>query len=40
MLDSFASPEPKKKVKAKPLEALKKLGHTDLKLDEYESTST
>lgn len=37
MLDSYGSPERKKEVKAKPLEALKKLGHKDLKLDEYES---
>lgn len=39
MMDSFTSPERKKEVKAKPLEVLKKLGHTDLKLDEYESAS-
>lgn len=38
MLDTFASGDKKKEVKAKPLEALKRLGHTDLKLDEYEST--
>lgn len=28
----------KKEVKAKSLKALEKLGHRDLKLDEYEST--
>ncbi|ETW82235.1 AAA family ATPase, CDC48 subfamily [Heterobasidion irregulare TC 32-1] len=37
MLDSF-SPNREKEVKAKPLEALKKLGHEKLELDEYEKT--
>ncbi|KAI0060453.1 ATPase [Artomyces pyxidatus] len=32
------SPDRPKEVKAKPLEALKKLGHGQLKLDEYEKT--
>jgi hypothetical protein len=32
------SPDKKQEVKAKQLEVLKKLGHNDLKLDEYEST--
>ncbi|KAI0048848.1 AAA-domain-containing protein [Auriscalpium vulgare] len=31
-------PEKEKEVKAKPMEALKKLGHGNLKLDEYEKT--
>ena len=38
MLDSF-SLNREKEVKAKPLEALKKLGHEKLELDEYESAS-
>ncbi|KAA1472204.1 ATPase [Dentipellis sp. KUC8613] len=37
MLDSFGSGQ-RKDVKAKPLDALKKMGHTQLKLDEYEKT--
>ena len=32
------SPDKKQEVKAKQLEALKKLGHIDLQLDEYERT--
>jgi len=36
-LDEFL-PEKKKEVKAKQLEALKRLGHGDLELDEYERT--
>jgi len=36
VLDS-ASPEKKGDVKAKQLEALKRLGHASLQLDEYES---
>lgn len=38
MLDSV-SHEKKEDVKAKQLEALKRLGHTGLKLDEYERES-
>ena len=37
VLDS-ASPDKKGNVKAKQLEALKRLGHAGLQLDEYEST--
>ena len=37
-MDSL-SPSPKKEVQAKKSEALKRLGHKDLKLDEYESAS-
>ncbi|TFY81775.1 hypothetical protein EWM64_g2236 [Hericium alpestre] len=37
MLDSWG-PTKRKEVKAKPLEALKKMGHVDLQLDEYEKT--
>jgi len=37
VLDSVA-PDKKEQVKAKQLEALKRLGHSDLKLDEYERT--
>ncbi|KAF7974288.1 hypothetical protein HWV62_29839 [Athelia sp. TMB] len=36
-MDSL-SPSPKKEVQAKKSEALKRLGHKDLKLDEYEKT--
>jgi ATPase family AAA domain-containing protein 1 len=35
MVDTM-SPEKKEEVKTKQLEALKRLGHTGLKLDEYE----
>ncbi|KAF5380641.1 hypothetical protein D9757_007003 [Collybiopsis confluens] len=36
-IDSFTGASDKKKVNAKQLEALKRLGHTQLQLDEYES---
>jgi SpoVK/Ycf46/Vps4 family AAA+-type ATPase len=36
VIDSVTSPGKKEDVKTKQLEALKKLGHADLKLDEYE----
>jgi ATPase family AAA domain-containing protein 1 len=32
------SPDKRQEVKAKQLEVLRRLGHSDLKLDEYEST--
>ena len=36
VFDSALSPERRGEVKAKQQEALKRLGHTNLKLDEYE----
>lgn len=38
VFDSALSPERRGEVKAKQQEALKRLGHTNLKLDEYERT--
>jgi hypothetical protein len=35
MMDTI-SPDKREEVKTKQLEALKRLGHVDLKLDEYE----
>jgi hypothetical protein len=39
LINSYG-PEGSLEVKAKPMEALKKLGHEKLKLDEYESACT
>jgi ATPase family AAA domain-containing protein 1 len=39
LLNSYVH-EGSKEVKAKPMEALKRLGHENLKLDEYESALT
>jgi hypothetical protein len=40
VIDSVTSPDKKEEVKEKQLEALKRLGHSGLVLDEYESVYT
>jgi len=37
VIDSVTSPDKKEEVKEKQLEALKRLGHSGLMLNEYES---
>lgn len=37
VIDSITSPDKKEEVKEKQLEALKRLGHSGMVLDEYES---